>query len=143
VSRINVSFPLTKENGLNDGLIQIQCESIMFQVSGHSWEEVIVDETGQHIRHSSYLRSKYNSVYPSSTFPLVPASSSTIIDTNSINSNQWPAINERDLMAPPIINGLDKRYKIGDRLTVNCSAPFEGSTPSSYLMWMLNGREVC
>lgn len=166
VSRINVSFPLTKENGLNNGLIQFRCESIMFQISGHSWEEVIVDETGQSTKHSSYpdsttsstsSKSKYNSVSPSqyvsttlsntpATFTVPQYSDRKYTgdkNTRNINNNQWPVINERDLMASPIINGLDKRYKIGDRLTVNCSAPLEGSTPySSYLMWMLNGKEV-
>ncbi|XP_074596359.1 uncharacterized protein LOC141851511 [Brevipalpus obovatus] len=158
VSRINVSFPLTKENGLNDGLIQFRCESIMFQISGHSWEEVIVDETGQYMKHSSYpsssssssSSSKYNSVSNTTTTATftVPQNfarkyTGDTTNTRNINNNQWPAINERDLMASPIINGLDKRYKIGDRLTVNCSAPLEGSTPySSYLMWMLNGKEV-
>ncbi|XP_015781927.1 uncharacterized protein LOC107359846 isoform X2 [Tetranychus urticae] len=93
ISWINASFRLNAEKGLNNGQLNLRCSSLQAQISGYSYDELIVDETG--------YSSKINEFY---TPP-----------------NQMPSYSIKSWS--PFIHGLSERPRVGDYLTVNCTGP--------------------
>ncbi|XP_053210449.1 uncharacterized protein LOC128394184 [Panonychus citri] len=115
ISWINVSFQLTSEKGLTNGQIDLRCSALQSQISGYSYEELIVDETG--------YSSKISESYPS---------------PDQLSSSPGTTLNPVESWLP-LIHGLHGKPRVGDYLTVNCTGP--KSQPSVFIQWFINGKE--
>ncbi|RWS08730.1 uncharacterized protein B4U79_18149 [Dinothrombium tinctorium] len=103
---MNLSFYIQNDKNLVNGALNLKCLSILSQIYGQTFEELIVERN---------VRTEKDK-YP--------------IRVNSRNNK----------LIPPQINGISSRYRVGDRLQVNCSS--SESYPPPSLKWIVNNKEV-
>ncbi|RWS23200.1 uncharacterized protein B4U80_13954 [Leptotrombidium deliense] len=101
ISMINISFYVSGDNDMMSGPLNLKCSSIVSQIYGNAYEELISDD-----------RVKY---------PM------------RVNIR-------KNILIPPQINGISSRYKVGDHLSVNCTAP--DWYPPPVLTWIVNDKEA-
>ncbi|RWS23301.1 hypothetical protein B4U80_09664, partial [Leptotrombidium deliense] len=108
ISMINISFFVSSDNDFMSGPLNLKCSSIISQIYGNSYEELIIQR--------NLIASNDRVKYPM-----------------RVNSR-------KNRLIPPQINGISSRYKVGDHLTVNCTAP--DAYPPPALKWIVNNKET-